>query len=374
MKLSFFGMYNQHYARTSTLREGLRRLGIEIHEIHEEVPNERMELPEDFTLTKTLHRILRKVACFFRLILRSAEIRGSRAIVVLHPGHMELPYAYLLAKLSRKPLLFDSSISPYDTMFVGRSIADKSSIKAKAVKMMETILLRLPDKVIVDTERMGKFMTYYLGVPKHKLCVVPLGANDTVYQPAPDVSSHTGIRVLFFGLYNPMHGAPTILEAAKQLADKSTITFTMLGDGYLKESLMHYVKVNKLKNVTFLGFMPEASLVKHIQETDIMLGIFSKSPVFERVIPNKVFAALACKKPLITANLPAVASFFTSGKDILLCPPEDSKALADAIAELAASKKKRDSIAESGYQRYLKTGTPQSVAKIFLSKTLGVKI
>ncbi|MCX8008880.1 MAG: glycosyltransferase family 4 protein [Patescibacteria group bacterium] len=375
MKLCFFGMYNKHYARTSTLREGLRRLGVEVNEIQEEIPNERMELPEDFTLQKVIHRIWRKVFCLMRLSIRSHRICVSDAIIVLHPGHMELPLAFLVAKIARKPLLFDSSISPYDTMFVGRSIAKRTSWKANLVKCIESFLLKLPDKIFVDTDGMGKFLKQELHISEKKLFTVPLGANNAIYKPSQNKTRRSDrIQVLFFGLYNPMHGAPTILEAARLLKNQDHIVFIMLGDGYLKEDFISYATKHNLNNVQFIRFVPERELVTHIQNADILLGVFSKSPVFERVIPNKVFAAVACKKPLITADRPEVARMFENGREIMLCPPEDPQSLAQAILVLSQSEKRREAIALAGYQKYTEVGTPEAIAKTFLLKGLGVMV
>lgn len=373
MKICFFGLYNEKYARTSTIREGLKRLGVEVIEVHEEIPNERMELSQDFTLKTTLHRLARKVTSYFHLMLQAKKVWSTDAIIVLHPGHLDLPLAWVLAKLGSKPLLFDNSISPYDTMFVGRSIAERSSIKAKLVKFVEGSLLRLADTVFVDTKLMAGFVEKEFKIPKNQIIVVPLGANDAVYTKAAYVPSKK-TKVLFFGLYNPMHGAQHIIQAASYLKDDTTIQLTMLGDGYLKEDLQKEAKQEKLTQVTFTGFIPEAELVKQIHAHDIILGVFSQSPVFKRVIPNKVFAALACGRPLITAKLPASETYLKDGETALLVEPEDALSLAKAIRSLSQDQKKAARIAESGHQLYQRTGTPEEIAKTLLKKGLRVQI
>ena len=63
MKICFFGTYNYNYARNSTLKKGLAENGVEIIEVHENIPNERMELPEDFQLgdhVKPVRKLLAK--------------------------------------------------------------------------------------------------------------------------------------------------------------------------------------------------------------------------------------------------------------------------------------------------------------------------
>ncbi len=59
------------------------------------------------------------------------------------------------------------------------------------------------------------------------------------------------------------------------------------------------------------------------------------------MIPNKVFQALACGTPVVTADTPAARELLRDGESALLVPPGDPEALADAIRrvtpELGAS-------------------------------------
>lgn len=354
LSICLFGTYNADYIRNRSIREGLLAEGVTVHEVHVGFPNVRMEMAEDYTLATTLWRIVRKVRAYIILASRWREIRGSDYIVVLHPGHLDLPLAWLIAKITGARLVFDASISPYDTMFVGRSqIARRESLKAMIVLFAERYLLKLADKIMVDTHGMQEFMEEIIQVPHEKLFIVPLGADDQLYKPGTSKKGKT-VEVLFFGLYNEMHGAEYILKAAKKLAARKSIRFTMIGDGHLRQSFEQFVRNNKLTNITFEGFMPEKDLVSRLQKADILLGIFSKNPLFKRVIPNKVFAALACAKPLISADMPAMHEYFVHKKNSLLIAPKNSTALAEAILMLAWHKPVRDELAKNGYQTFKK--------------------
>jgi glycosyltransferase involved in cell wall biosynthesis len=54
------------------------------------------------------------------------------------------------------------------------------------------------------------------------------------------------------------------------------------------------------------------------------------------VIPNKVFQALACGTPVVTADTPAARELLADGESALLVPPGDPDSLADALRRLAA--------------------------------------
>jgi glycosyltransferase involved in cell wall biosynthesis len=298
--------------------------------------------------------VLRKLSAFVYLATQYNTVRKSDCILVLHPGHLDLPLAWIFARLSNKKLIFDSSISPYDTMFVGRtSIAARSSLKARIVKYIETQLLKLPDACIVDTKGMKQFLTNELGVSKQDISVIPLGADDTIYSPR-SVRAHRTTRVLFFGLYNEMHGIDHIMKAIKILRRESTIHFTLIGNGHLAPSMRKYAQAHILKNVTFQGVIPEKELVKQLQRSDIVLGVFSRSPLFERVIANKVFAAIACKKALISADMPAMHEYFTHMKNIFFVEPERASDIVSAIQHLSEKNHTRERIAENGYNTFTK--------------------
>lgn len=366
IKVCFFGTYKHNYSRNSSLRNGLQLAQVKVVEVQSEIPDEKMELPQDFTLRKTIWRIGRKIRAYIYLLSRAREVISADYIFVLHPGHLDLPFAWILSKIAGAPLIFDTSISPYDTMFIGRAIASKNSFKAKLVKFTEKSLLKLPIKVFVDTELMKKFVAAEIGVNEQKIFIVPLGANDLIYKPGTEKTPQKTTQVFFFGLYNPMHGTQYIMQAIKLLKSEQDIKFTLLGDGYLKAGLIRFAKRNKLTNVTFLDFVPEPELVKNIQNVDIILGAFSNSPIFQRQIPNKVFAALACRKPLICARYPALEEILVHKKHVYFCKPEDPQSLATAIKELAKDKALQSEISKNGYQIYKQKFTPIKIGETLL--------
>lgn len=370
MKVCFFGTYNLNYSRNSSLRDGLKENGIEVVEVHSEIPNERMELPEDFTLQKTIYRVWRKVKIYGRLLTQYRKVLACDYIFVLHPGHLDLPLAWIISRLGNKKLVFDTSISPYDTMFVGRNIANRDSLKARLVKFVEKLLLRLPDRLFVDTKLMKEFIVREFTVSNKKIFVVPLGANDAIYKPLENKKNTKMTNVLFFGLYNPLHGVSYIMNAIKLFRKEENISFIMIGDGYLKNEIVEFAKANKLNNVEFIGFIPEKKLVKYIQNSDIMLGVFSNSPVFKRAIPNKVFAAIACRKPLISAKLPPMDEYFKHGENIYFCKPENPKSLVRTVRDLTKDRILREKISRGGYKIYLEKFTP---LKIGISLLKGIR-
>ncbi len=363
IKVGFFGTYNKNYSRNSILIEGLKRNNIQFVEIHSPIPITRLESPDDLSFLNTLKRLGNNLSASFKLIFQANKVKDCDLIIVLYPGHLILPLAKIICLIFRKKLVFDSFMSLYESLIVDRNINEQSSIKDFLLKSAESILLKLPELILVDTAMMTDFLYKNLGVSKDKVVVTPLGANNHLYQPSRAVNNRKIKTVTFFGTYNPLQGAIHIVKAAKMLKRNKDLQFLMIGDGYLKQEVVNFVKLHNLNNVKFIRSVKEENLVKYINKSDVMLGIFAKTIYSDRVIPNKIFAALACKKPLITAKLKTLKKEFNNKEHLIFSEPENAKDLAEKIRELINNEELKKNIASAGYKYYLEKFTPQIITK-----------
>ena len=111
MTVCYFGAYDRSHARNKVLINGLRKNGVAVVECHNE------------HLLKPLRVPLLAAQYIFRA--RHADI-----IVVGACGHMYVPLAKTLAKLTGKPVLFDAFVSQYDTVVMDRNDAKEGSWRA----------------------------------------------------------------------------------------------------------------------------------------------------------------------------------------------------------------------------------------------------
>jgi glycosyltransferase involved in cell wall biosynthesis len=110
----------------------------------------------------------------------------------------------------------------------------------------------------------------------------------------------------------------------------------------------------QLTNVDWIDWAAYPQLRDHIAGADVCLGIFATTDKAQRVIPNKVYQALASRRPLITADTPAARELLLRDQMVgaLLVPAADEKALARALLRLAMSAQKRAELARDGYALY----------------------
>lgn len=368
MKLAIVGTYWPNYSRNRALISGLIASGAEVIEKNYQIEKEKMEKAGDLNFLSSLKRISNKLVSSIFILKQYQTLNKSDAIVVLYPGHLDLPAAWILSKLTRKPLIFDAGISLYDTSVLDKLIVDKSSLFAHIIKLGEKFLLKLPDRIMVDTAEMKTFLNRQFGVSKRKVFVIPISANTNLYKPKKQTLSSKSTQVFFFGLYNPLQGATVIAQAAAYLKNRKDINITMLGQGPTRTQVETIISDLKLTNIKLEDFVPEKELVKKIQSCDIMLGIFANTSITKRVFPNKVFAGLACAKPVITADHPPINSVLEHKKSIYVCPAEDPKALASAIKSLSDNKSLRQSIGETGYQIFRQQLSPEAIGVEFINQ------
>ena len=88
-------------------------------------------------------------------------------------------------------------------------------------------------------------------------------------------------------------------------------------------------------NIDFTARVAFDRLPSHISSADICLGVFGSTSKAQRVIPNKVWHALAVGRPVVTGDGPAVREVLRDGEHCLLVPFGNASAIARALTRLA---------------------------------------
>ena len=243
------------------------------------------------------------------------------ALVVGYPGHLDLPAAKRAAR--GRPVVLNPLVSLADTLVADRGRFAASSIPARLLRAIDRAAFRTADLVVADTSAQAELFAE-LGARRVEVCLV--GAEDRLFHPEwrqPD-----DFTCLFVGKLIPLHGLETILEAAQGAPE---LRFRVVGSGQQEALLEH-----RPANVEWRAWVEYERLPDELRTCGCALGIFGTTAKAQRVIPNKVFQALACGVPAITADTPAARELLTDGESALLVPPGDADALAAALRRLAA--------------------------------------
>jgi glycosyltransferase involved in cell wall biosynthesis len=287
------------------------------------------------------------------LMIQFLKAPPAEVILVGYPGYFHVHLARILKHLKRSKAIiaYDIFFSLYDTIINDRQLVSAGSMTAKLIKFVDAAACHASDLVVVDTQSHGDFIAKALNVPKKKLAVVYVGPT---FSPCEAPHSLDGpksrIDILFIGTYIPLHGIPTIIESADILKNHPGVHFTLIGKGQLRTEMEKTAKKLGLTNIAFIDWIPADRLCKTIRAADLALGIFGTTDKAQRVIPIKVYDICAAGGAIITSDSPAIREVFRNGKDVILVPPGDARALSNAIIELCSNDDFREQIRKNAHR------------------------
>jgi glycosyltransferase involved in cell wall biosynthesis len=279
---------------------------------------------------------LRLAAAEARLLARRPR-EDFDVVVVGYPGHLDMTAARRAAR--GRPVVLNPLVSLSDTFVADRGRFRAGSLPARALTRIDRCAFAGADVVVADTEAHAERFRE-LGAKRVEVCLV--GAEECVFTPG--WTQPKEFTALFVGKLIPLHGLDTILAAARIAPE---VPFRVVGSGQLEPLLAH-----RAANVDWIPWVEYEQLPDELHRTGCALGIFASSPKAQRVIPNKVFQALACGAPVLTADTPASRELLVDGESALLVPPGDARALADALRRLAHEPELARRIAEGGHAAY----------------------
>jgi glycosyltransferase involved in cell wall biosynthesis/2-polyprenyl-3-methyl-5-hydroxy-6-metoxy-1,4-benzoquinol methylase len=348
LRVCYFGTYEREYPRNALLIDGLRKAGVDVIECHEPVWEKQRDKSGAYRGFAALLMLFHLALAYVRLIVRYTRLPTHDAVIVGYIGQFDMLLAWLLTRLRAVPLIFNPLISLYDTFCNDRGLVRPKSLTGRMFWILDHLTCRVADLVLLDTTCHADYFARTFRLPPAKFRVVPVGADERVFQWRPLRQQTACCNVLFVGKLIPLHGCETILRAAGELRHYP-IRFTIIGSGQETAVVQRLINELQLSNVTLIDWVEYDQLPDYYAQADICLGIFGASAKATRVIPNKVFQALAMGRPVITADTLAIRSAFESGQNIFCCPANDSVALANSIISLWQDESLRRQLAAGGH-------------------------
>lgn len=193
------------------------------------------------------------------------------------------------------PLVLDPLISAWDKQVFERHKLSENSVQAQRLLRWESSLFNHSDVVVADTQCHAEFFRTAHGVDASKLAVIPVGAEEELFVRQPPPASFSTMRVMFYGSFIGLQGPQFIAQAARHVPE---VHWTFIGSGPLLDQCRDIV--HNADHVQFIPRVPYEDLASRIGAADVLLGVFGTSDKAGRVIPNKVYQALACGRPVIT--------------------------------------------------------------------------
>jgi glycosyltransferase involved in cell wall biosynthesis len=270
------------------------------------------------------------------------------------------------AKARHIPVIFDPLISAYDKQVYERQKFSAETPQAQRLLAWEKAILSSVDYVIADTQGHAEFFERNFNLPKEKLAVIPVSAEEALFTPALLQPKKGKLEALFFGSFIGLQAPDVIVEAAKLCG--APIHWTLLGSG---PELSRCERLAAgYPSISFEAYLPYEQLPARIHKADILLGIFGTSDKAARVIPNKVYQALACGRPVITRVSDAYSDRESiNEKGVVQISPGDPLALAEAISQIYDDRDDLQLMAQAA-RRYYDTNFSLKTVMTSLTATL----
>jgi len=353
MKVCYFGSYAPSYPRHRIIIKGLQSQGVEVSEV-----------------TDSSQILIR----YPKLAKKYLSEKDFDVIFVGEASNYVQPLAILLKKITRKPLVFDTYVSLYDTN-QDRGV-HQNPVLSKLFYNLDKYNCLFSDVVLQDTNQNVEYFHETFQIEKEKFRRLLIGAEDDLFYPQNArlnsndnnrkeneiiaIKESESFKVLFYGTYIPLHGIEYIIQAAKILENEN-ISFQLIGRGQTFPEIQKLYKNLNLSNIEFKGMVDYNELPKYIAQSDACLGIFGGTEKSMRVIPTKAYQILAMEKPLITGYSSGAMELFENRNNALLCEMASPESLASAILELKEDEKLRKNIASHGYKLFQEKLTPEKI-------------
>ncbi len=318
-----------------------------------------------------LRRTLDYVSYMISATLQCVRYPEFDVILATSPPLFTAVAGYLVGLLRRRPWVFEiRDLWPASIEAVGASTGGLMPL----LKRLELFLYRKSDRIISLTNSFKSDLVER-GIPGEKNDVITNSVdlarfnNDNV---VPGARSLLGIDEEVFlagyiGTIGMAHGLTIVLEAADLYREEPDVQFLLLGEGAERKGLEAEAKRLNLTNLHFRDFVPHEEMPSYFSALDASLVHLRPAPLFETVIPSKIFEAMAMGVPILMGVAGEAAEIVEAEGCGVCFKPGDPHSLVVAIESLIADKELRKRMSNRGREaaktRYSRAPNAEAVIR-----------
>ncbi|MFO0601771.1 MAG: glycosyltransferase [Polyangiales bacterium] len=206
--------------------------------------------------------------------------------------------------------------------------------KVRLYHRVDALTLPRADRVVAVAES-ARDIVVHEGVLTGRVAVI-FNAVDAVDLRAPETRGEARAKLglapgatvaCVVGRLSHEKGQDVALRALARLRDAGAeVTFAFAGDGPDREALAALTReLNLGDRVAFLGHQKRVGLVYAASDLLVM-------PSRSEAMPNALLEAMTVSLPVVATRVGGVPEVADHGEHILIAPPDDDAALADAVA------------------------------------------
>ena len=212
----------------------------------------------------------------------------------------------------------------------------------------------------------SKPFTYYMqtvnGVKKQKMVYLPQHSED-INLPPKSAGDDT-VNFAFGGNIGSVQNVECIIKATAKLQDLDGFKVSIYGDGSELENCKKLsAELGVESKITFFGRVDKQTLWEEYKKVDAFLLTLKSEGVIGLTAPAKLQEYMSGNRPIIASIGGAAAEIINTAKCGVAAPPNDYKALADAMKDFVLNKEKFSTCAKNGRDYFEKNFTKEIFIK-----------
>ena len=226
------------------------------------------------------------------------------------------------------------------------------------LEWVERVLYRKAEHIVVVTDSFEEAIAEK-DIARNKISVIKNGIETAWWDEPLDEDRLAELQhehalegkfvASYIGTIGMAHRADILLEAARR-CDDPDIVFMIVGTGAKKDELAARQAELELDNFRLVDKVSKEQVPYLLALTDTSVVHLRDDPLFETVIPSKIFEAMATGTPIVLGVRGESRRIVETAEAGLPIPPEDPDALAEAVRHLEEHPELHAEMAENAYR------------------------
>ncbi|HKR13712.1 MAG TPA: glycosyltransferase family 4 protein [Pyrinomonadaceae bacterium] len=225
------------------------------------------------------------------------------------------------------------------------------------------------DAFLSVSEYYADFMPWYLGIPKEKIRVVPLGINPHGFDLREPKREDAPFTVGFLARVAPEKGLHVLAEAYRLLrkelpSARFEVAGYMAQDGksYLADIQRRLTDAGLADEFRYHGVLDRADKIAFLRKLDVM----SVPATYDEPKGVSLLEAMACGVPLVQPRRGAFTEIVESTGGGLLVRPDDPADLAAGLLKIARDNKLAEELGANGFRGVRENYSASHMADLLL--------
>jgi colanic acid biosynthesis glycosyl transferase WcaI len=301
-----------------------------------------------------IRRVIDQASYMVSATVAAAVCRPSPDVIVATTPQLLVGVAAAFAsKVRRRPFILEISDLMSEQLNALEALRSKKALEA--VRSIEAGVLRRADARVILSPAFRSHIEQVTGHTEDLNLILngvdlqrstPIPKDSTLLQ---QLGIPTGNLVVgYLGSIGPSQNLLQFLPVIERFGRTNTaVTFLLLGAGAQLHDLRKEISQRRIENVTVVDRQPKSEIPRYWSICDVALVHLADRPVFETVIPSKIFEAMAYGAPIFLVAPEGAASAFVEESAVgVWTRPTDR--VAESLDQLLSDRALRQALSVTG--------------------------